>query len=100
MENGEIKDKNQIREVSNKVNEEIVQTGAEKILTDFKNQIQQVLQTNDQAEIQKLHSEIVKFIERIKNNIYTGNALSQSHSLLKQIENYNQITSANPGKFP
>lgn len=102
MKNGEIKDQNQIEEITTQVNIEIIQKWAEKTIANLENKIQSVSQNYDEEKLKNLHLEVIKLFEKIKDNTYIGQEIrNKSQNLYKKLENiYIKTTNANPDEFP
>ncbi|CAI2161871.1 5535_t:CDS:2 [Funneliformis geosporum] len=101
VKNKQINSKSEIEKISTQLNVKVVQAGAEKKIKNFAVQVQQVLQTKDEKKIEKLYSEIVEFLETIRDNVYTGEQLNQTQQLIQQIKESRKNTpTTNSDKFP
>jgi len=102
VKNGEIKDQNQIEEITTQVNIEIIQKWAERAIVNLENEIQSVSQSNDEEKVKNLHLKVIKLFEKIKGNTYIGQEIRNwSQKLYKKLENIHiKTTNANPEEFP
>src|SRR4051794_8201142 len=70
--------------VETEITQKIFQQGATKKITKFRKRIEEVLESDDKSEIEKLKKQLTEFIE--SNNVYYQAKKQEAQQLLKQLE--------------
>src|SRR6185437_13122223 len=97
----EIQDKDQVKTIVQKVLEQIIRQGNEKELNGIRERVRQNEKKKfSEDERKKLAADIMKYIEKTKNNVYVKFNTSKGEALLKEFNNSSKQQTTKPNNFP